>query len=102
MLYDRLESVFWATRIAHEEPKVAELIVDGKGVATEPKVQPHLSHMVCDAIRDRRSGQTRNVLTKPVPPACLWKLRELSGAILHRRVEKRSFHDKRSRLTRTR
>jgi hypothetical protein len=93
MLDDCRENVVGACWITNEEPKIAILIIDGKLVAAEPEVEPHLRYVIGEVIRDLCSGQMRNVPAELLPFTGLGKVRKMAGAVMRPEIKKLGFHE---------
>ena len=87
VLNDGRKNIVGTGWVADELPKITILVVHGKGVAAERKIEPHLGYVVCDVICNCRAREAFNMLSKLSPRANSGKLRKLAGTIEHPGVE---------------
>jgi hypothetical protein len=93
MLDDCPKGVLGAGWIRNEEPKIAKLIIDGKLVAAEGEVEPHLRYVIGEVVGDLCSGQLRDVPAELLPLTGLGKVRKIAGAVMRPEIKKLGFHE---------
>jgi hypothetical protein len=82
MTHNLSENIIRTTRLSHEKPIVAELVIDAECVTSVGEVNPSFRDMVGKELSDANAYQPSKMVAKLLPRTSLGQLGKLPRAVI--------------------